>query len=32
MKYSVFSLLAEGFRGHTGWTPAWRKADAEIAL
>ncbi len=26
MKYSVFSLLAEGFRGHTGWTPAWRKA------
>jgi heterotetrameric sarcosine oxidase beta subunit len=26
MKYSVFSLLKEAFRGHTGWTPAWRKA------
>jgi len=27
MKYSVFSLLSEAFRGHTGWTPAWRKAE-----
>src|SRR5689334_17219912 len=27
MKYSVFSLLREAFRGHTGWTPAWRKAE-----
>jgi methylglutamate dehydrogenase subunit A len=27
MKYSVFSLLKEAFRGHTGWTPAWRKAE-----
>jgi heterotetrameric sarcosine oxidase beta subunit len=26
MKYSIFSLLKEAFRGHTGWTPAWRKA------
>jgi heterotetrameric sarcosine oxidase beta subunit len=26
MKYSVFSLLKEAFRGHSGWTPAWRKA------
>ena len=27
MKYSAFSLLKEAFRGHTGWTPAWRKAE-----
>src|SRR5881394_1662221 len=27
MKYSVFSLLREAFRGHVGWTPAWRKAE-----
>ena len=27
MKYSVFSLLREAFRGQTGWTPAWRKAE-----
>jgi sarcosine oxidase subunit beta len=27
MRYSVFSLLSEAFRGHTGWTPAWRKAE-----
>src|SRR3954454_1242437 len=27
MKYSVFSLLKEALRGHTGWTPAWRKAE-----
>ena len=27
MKYSVFSLLKEAFRSHTGWTPAWRKAE-----
>ena len=27
MKYSVFSLLREAFRGHTGWTPAWREAE-----
>src|SRR6187551_3490101 len=27
MKYSIFSLLKEAFRGHTGWTPAWRKAE-----
>src|SRR4051794_32295107 len=27
MKYSVFSLLREAFRGHSGWTPAWRKAE-----
>ncbi len=26
MKYSIFSLLKEAFRGHSGWTPAWRKA------
>src|SRR5437899_11216321 len=27
MKYSVLSLLKEAFRGHSGWTPAWRKAE-----
>src|SRR5688572_6069952 len=27
MKYSVFSLLKEAFRGHAGWGPAWRKAE-----
>src|SRR5215212_7403669 len=29
MKYSVFSLLKEALRGHTGWRPAWRKAEPE---
>lgn len=24
MRYSVFSLLAQAFQGHKGWTPAWR--------
>src|SRR5918999_1485995 len=23
-RYNVFSLIREGFRGHTGWEPAWR--------
>src|SRR5437868_4390578 len=27
MKYSVFSLLREAFRGHVGWTPAWRSPE-----
>src|SRR4051794_7323244 len=27
MKYSVFSLLGQALRGHTGWTPTWRKAE-----
>jgi sarcosine oxidase subunit beta len=27
MKYSVFSLLGQALRGHSGWTPAWRKAE-----
>jgi heterotetrameric sarcosine oxidase beta subunit len=25
-RYSIFSLLAESFRGHRGWEPAWRDA------
>ena len=25
-RYSAFSLLREGLRGHKGWRPAWRKA------
>jgi heterotetrameric sarcosine oxidase beta subunit len=27
MKYSVFSLLGQALRGHTGWRPVWRKAE-----
>src|SRR5687768_14000843 len=23
-RYNVFSLIREGFRGHSGWEPAWR--------
>ncbi|HQT39917.1 MAG TPA: sarcosine oxidase subunit beta family protein [Acidocella sp.] len=26
-KYSVFSVLREALRGHTGWRPAWRDAS-----
>src|SRR6516165_1292297 len=26
MRYSVFSVVTEALRGHTGWKPAWRKA------
>jgi methylglutamate dehydrogenase subunit A len=29
MKYSVFSLLGQALHGHTGWTPAWRKAEPQ---
>lgn len=25
--YSLFNLLREGWRGHTGWQPAWRDAE-----
>ncbi len=25
MRYSVFSLLAQAFRGHKDWTPVWRE-------
>jgi sarcosine oxidase subunit beta len=27
MRYSVFSVISQALRGHTGWTPAWRKAE-----
>ncbi len=27
--YSIFSVLREALRGHTGWGPAWRDADPE---
>ena len=30
-KYSVWSLLREGLRGHTGWRPAWRDAAPKEA-
>ncbi|MCJ8337860.1 MAG: sarcosine oxidase subunit beta family protein [Pseudomonadales bacterium] len=26
MKYSIFSLISQGLRGHSGWSPAWRRA------
>jgi len=26
MRYSIFSLVAEALKGHTGWQPAWRDA------
>src|SRR3569832_2453668 len=26
-RYSLMSLIREGFRGHTGWEPAWRFPD-----
>jgi sarcosine oxidase subunit beta len=26
-RYNVLSLIREGFRGHTGWRPAWRFPD-----
>ncbi len=27
MRYSGFRLIREAFRGHTGWTPAWRDPE-----
>ena len=27
MRYSAFSVITQALRGHTGWTPAWRKAE-----
>ncbi len=27
MRYSAWSILTEGFRGNTGWTPVWREPD-----
>lgn len=34
--YSIFSVLREALRGHTGWAPAWRdaspKADYDIII
>ena len=30
-RYSAFSLLREGLRGHRGWRPAWRKARPKPA-
>ncbi|MGO4404831.1 sarcosine oxidase subunit beta family protein [Bosea sp. RAF48] len=36
MRYSVFSLLAQAFQGHKGWTPAWRdpapKAEYDVVI
>ena len=30
-RYSAFSLLRQGFTGHTGWTPAWRNSSPKPA-
>ena len=30
-RYSLWSLLREGFRGHTGWGPVWREAEPKPA-
>jgi heterotetrameric sarcosine oxidase beta subunit len=30
-RYSIFSVLREALRGHTGWRPAWRDADPKPA-
>ena len=27
MRYSAFSVITQALRGHTGWRPAWRKAE-----
>ncbi len=27
MRYSAFAVIKEALRGHTGWRPAWRKAE-----
>ncbi|MGE4481258.1 sarcosine oxidase subunit beta family protein [Acidocella sp.] len=27
MRYSAFSVFTQALRGHTGWKPAWRKAE-----
>ncbi len=36
MRYSVFSILANGLSGNRGWTPAWRepapKADYDVVI
>ena len=36
MKYSIFSVVAETFRGHRGWKPVWRepepKAEYDIVI
>jgi methylglutamate dehydrogenase subunit A len=30
-RYSIFSVLREALRGHTGWGPAWRDAEPKPA-
>ncbi|HTR15508.1 MAG TPA: sarcosine oxidase subunit beta family protein [Acetobacteraceae bacterium] len=30
-RYSIFSVLAEALRGHTGWKPAWREPEPKPA-
>jgi len=28
-RYSLFALLRQGLRGHTGWAPAWREPEPQ---
>jgi sarcosine oxidase subunit beta len=30
-RYSLYNLIREGLRGHTGWEPAWRDAQPKSA-
>jgi sarcosine oxidase subunit beta len=30
-RYSLFNLIREGLRGHSGWEPAWRDAEPKSA-
>jgi sarcosine oxidase subunit beta len=30
-RYSLWSLMREGLRGHTGWQPVWREAEPKPA-
>src|SRR5690242_9995880 len=31
MRYSIFNLVRQAFRGHRDWTPAWRDASPKVA-
>ena len=31
MHYSIFSIVAQAFKGQTGWTPAWREPEPKAA-
>ena len=31
MRYSIFSLVSQAFKGNTGWTPMWREPEPKAA-